>query len=225
VTSIDLGARGLIALVVISAVSTLAALAIFRRFSDGAAIRRTGNRIIAHLMELGLFFDEPTLVLGAQADLLRANFKLMRLIALPCALLAVPFAILFLELDHVFGRAPLVVDAPVVITIEWPGPSPVIDVPPGIEVETPAVRAMYSRQVSWRIRPVQAVRDRVKITLPDHELTTPVFAGTGLVYELSLWNQPIRIPYPRATILHLDWMVWYILASVVTAVAWTASQG
>ena len=34
---------------------------------------RTVNRVLAHVMELGLFLDSPRLVSRAQADLLREN--------------------------------------------------------------------------------------------------------------------------------------------------------
>jgi len=230
VSPVELGARGLIALLVLSALSTLGAVMVFRRFSEGASIRRAGNLILAHLMELGLFFDEPALVLRAQVDLVRENFQLLRLIALPCVLLAVPFAIFFMGLDSIFGRAPLVVGAPAVVTLKLAGssptvaPAPILEAPPGIQVETPGVRIVSSHEVSWRIRPVENVRGRFTIALAGRALVQPVFAGSGLVYALPFPAGPVRIHYPRATILHLDWILWYLLASAVTALAWNASQ-
>lgn len=219
---VDLGARSLLILVPLSAVSTLCALAVFRRFTDRAAMGRAASRIIAHLMELGLFFDEPILVLRAQRDLLLENFRLLRLIALPCGLLAIPFAIFFVGLNSIFNRAPLRIGAPAVVTVACPvsSPAPALEAPKGIEVETPAVRIVSASQVSWRIRPVGNVADRLKIAFKGHQSSTPVFAGSGLVYAFPFPAAPVRIPYPPATILHLDWIVWYIFASLVTALAW-----
>ena len=221
---VDLGARALFVLAMLSGTSTTVALAVFRRFTNRAEIGGAANRVVAHLMELGLFFDEPVLVLRAQRDLLWENLRLLRGIAVPCALLALPFAFFFVELDTLFGRAPLVVGAPTVITMDWTGSAPVIEAPPGIEVETPPVRAAFSREVSWRIRPVRSVRDRLKIALTGGDLAVPVFAGSGVAYRFASWRVPIRIRYPRATILDLNWVFWYILASLVTALAWNASQ-
>lgn len=90
----------------LSAISTVVAVLVFRRFCDWTLIGRATNRILAHLMELGLFFDEPLLVLRAHRDLLRENLRLLRLIILPCVLLAIPFALFFAGLNSMFGRAP-----------------------------------------------------------------------------------------------------------------------
>jgi len=224
VTQVDLGARALFALTLLTALSTVGGLVVFRRFSDRVAMGRAANRILAHLMELGLFFDEPVLVLRAHRDLLRENLKLLRSIALPCALLAIPFAIFLAELDAVFGRAPLVVGVPAVVTLDWSGspPAPVLAAPPGIVVETPAVRSVFSHEISWRIRPVQMVKGRLEAALADRVLTTPVVAGPGLLYTFPFPRSALRIRYPRATILHLDWIFWYILGSIATAVAFSA---
>jgi hypothetical protein len=227
---VDLGARGLVALVFLSALSTLGAAMVFRRFSDGAAIRRAGNLILAHLMELGLFFDEPALVLRAQRDLIRENLNLLRLIALPCALLALPFAIFFMGLDTIFGRAPLVIGAPAVLTIQGEKTSlgveaaPVLQAPPGIQVETPGVRIVSAHEISWRIRPVQNVRSRLTIVLGGRAVGQPVFAGSGWIYAFPFPASPVRIPYPQATILRIGWILWYLLTSSVTALTWNASQ-
>jgi hypothetical protein len=227
---VDLGTRGLIALVFLSALSTLGAVMVFRRFSDGAAIRRAGNLILAHLMELGLFFDEPALVLRAQRDLIRENVNLLRLIALPCALLALPFAIFYVGLDAIFGRAPLVIGAPAVLTVQESKTSPgveatsVLQAPPGIEVETPGMRIVSAHEISWRIRPVQDVRGRLTIALGGRAVTQPVFAGSGWIYAFPFPASPVRIPYPHATILRIDWVVWYLLISAVTALTWNACQ-
>jgi hypothetical protein len=220
---VDLGAGVLVALVLLSATSTLGALAVFRRFTDSARIGRTASRIVAHLMELGLFFDEPALVLRAQGDLFRENLKLLRLIALPCALLALPFAIFFTGLNAIFGRAPLAVGAPAVVTLQWRGSSPAaeLEAPQGIEVETPPVRITFSQEVSWRIRPIQNAAGWLKLALPGSVSAQKIFAGSGLVYAFPFPPAPFQIPYPSATILHMNWILWYILVSAVTALAWS----
>jgi hypothetical protein len=138
--------------------------------------------------------------------------------------LAIPFAIFFAELDAAFGRAPLVVGAPAMVALEGIGstPAPVLAAPPGVVVETPAVRSVFSHEISWRIRPVQIVKGRLEVALGGHLLTAPVAAGPGLLYAFALPRSPLRVLYPRATILHLDWVVWYILASLVTALTFRA---
>lgn len=220
----DLGLRGLIPVLLLSAISTVGAALVFRRFSDWTSMRRAANRILAHLMELGLFFDEPLLVLRAHRDLLRENLTLLRLMILPCAILVIPFAIFFAGLNSIFGRAPLVVGSPATVTTQWTGstPTPIMTAPQGILVETPGVRSVFSHDVSWGIRPVQKVKGRLEVALAGRVLAVPIFAGPGLVYASPFGEGPVQIHYPRATILHLDWIFWYILASVVTGLAWSA---
>ena len=72
--------------------------------------------MMAHVMEFRLFLDSPALVLRAQRDLLRENLHLLRLILLPCAILAFIFIVLFPQLDAMYGHAPLPVGEPSVVT-------------------------------------------------------------------------------------------------------------
>ena len=53
-------------LIPVSAIYGVVAVLVFRRLTERAAIRRSVNRIVAHVMELGLFLDSPGLVMRAQ---------------------------------------------------------------------------------------------------------------------------------------------------------------
>src|SRR5438067_2508597 len=76
-----------------------AAMFVFRRFTNPELLRQTSNRILAHVLEFRLFLDEPAIILRAQRDLMVENFRLLRQIALPCLILAIPFALLYGPLD------------------------------------------------------------------------------------------------------------------------------
>ena len=81
-------------LAVCAAVYGVIAALVFRRLVDAARTRVIVNRILAHVMEFALFIDEPRLILKAQLDLIKDNVLLLRRIALPCVLMAIPFALL-----------------------------------------------------------------------------------------------------------------------------------
>ena len=132
----------------------LIAALIFRRTTDPRQVRRAVNQILAHIMEFRLFIDEPALVWRAQNDALRANLTLLRQIAVPCALMAALFAILWSPMDRTFGREPLRPGEATVMTSHTDSVPEI----PGIVVETPGVRIPKTGEVSWRIRPVRAVR-------------------------------------------------------------------
>jgi hypothetical protein len=204
-----------------SVIYGLVAALVFRRFSDEAAMRETINRMIAHMLEFRLFIDSPALVLGAQRDLIRENLRLLRLTALPCAILAALFLVLFPQLDAMYGHAPLKVGEPSVLTLEV-NEDAMLEAPTGIEVETPGVRAVHDHQVGWRIRPLGRTSGELKLRYDGRVLTKQIVAGDGLIYGLKLpFSSPaIRIQYPRTAVLGVNWMLWFFLISSAATIGY-----
>jgi hypothetical protein len=208
-----------------SVIYGLAAALVFRRFSDQVSMRRTINRMVAHLMELRLFLDSPALVLRAQRDLLRENLRLLRLILLPGAILAFIFVILFPQLDGMYGHAPLPVGEPSVVTVRLdpqPGKDAVLEAPAGIKVETPAVHVIHDREISWRVRPLGRTSGELKLHYYGRVLTRQIVAGGGLIYGLNLpFSSPaIEIHFPRKTVLGMNWMICFFLISTASAIGY-----
>jgi hypothetical protein len=185
--------KPLITLAPIGVVAGIVAALVFRFTTNRAAIRRVTNRMLAHVLEFQLFWNEPAVVLRAQRDLVTANLQLLRLLALPCLLLALPsyFGIRFL--DGIYGYAPLPAGHPAVVTAAR---DIALQMPAGIVVETPPVHV--AGEVSWRVRP--------SVEVP--------------VALLRRTNAQLRIPFPAATILHLHWIVWFFLFSSAGAIGW-----
>ena len=175
-------------LCVASAIYGVIATLVFRRFTDAGRLRETVNRILAHVMEFRLFLDEPRLILRAQRELIAENIHLLRQMALPCVILAIPFALLYAPLDRHFGYGPLRIGEPVVVTARG---TKELKAPPGIVVETPGVRVLRTGEISWRVRPVAIV-----------------YGGfpTG-----------VEVRYPRALLLNLPWVIWFLGISALTA--------
>jgi hypothetical protein len=172
----------------VSAVYGVIATRVFRRFTDPGRLGGTINRILAHVMEFRLFLDEPRIILRAQRELIAENIHLLRQMALPCAILAIPFALLYGPLDRHFGYGPLRIGEPAVVTARG---MTELKAPPGMVVETPGVRVLRTGETSWRVRPV-----------------TAVYGGfpTG-----------VEVRYPRALLLHLPWVIWFLGISALTA--------
>jgi hypothetical protein len=184
-------------MILVSILYGIAAVLIFRRLTDAPSLRRTVNRILAHVMELGLFLDSPSLVFRSQRDLLRENFRLLRLTILPAAILALLFALLYKPIDAIYGHAPLPIGEPAIVTIQMQSMAPVqLDAPDGIAVETPAVRVLHDHQISWRIRPLRATPADFKFRI-DNRIVTP---------------SSISIPYPER-----PWLFKFLLISTISA--------
>jgi hypothetical protein len=193
----DLGGSALWTLIPVSAAYGIVALLIFRRLTQESSIRRSLNRILAHLMELSLFLDSPGLVWRAQRDLLRENIRLLRLVILPGGIAALVFALLFSPMNTIYGHAPLPVGEPSVVTIQRNDaamPLIQLEAPDGIVVETPGVRVLRDRQISWRVRPLRPISGELRFRIQNRTVRA-------------------QIRYPQATILSLPWLVWFVAVS------------
>jgi len=238
VTEVDLGAEALLSLVPISIVIGIGILLVFRHTSDQAAVRRARNLVTAHLLEFRLFMDEPRLIVRAQRNLIVANVRLLRLMLRPVLVLALPTVLLLAGLDGFYGRAPLVIGEPAIVTAQFKhdGTPLVLRTPPEIAAETPGVRVPAESQVSWRIRPLRASTGNLELVLKDRVFRKTFAAGAGPYYcserrasIAGLLLHPTEAPiidseidwievrYPGATILHLHWLVWFFVISGVAA--------
>ena len=219
---------------------------VYRRFTDASRFRRTVNQIVAHLLEILLFAEEPRLVLRAQRDLLVANGRLLRQLAVPSLVLFVPFAILLAILDQFFGHLPLRPGETALVTVQYRGSAPqaVLGRPFGIEVDSPPVSIPSERQLVWRIHArstvdgelrllVHGTAIRKKIRVSNGFGWTPVRRNGSLLEcvrypgEWPFSSRTIRyieINYRPARIFHLPWLVWFGLASILGA-GISASRG
>jgi hypothetical protein len=198
----------------ISAIYGVVAVLVFRRFTERMAIRGSVNRILAHLMELGLFLDSPGLVFGAQRDLLRENGRLLRMAMLPGAILALLFVLLYSPLNAIYGYAPLPVGEPSVVTVQMKDgamPPVQLEAPGDIVVETPGVRILRDRQISWRVRPMRQSSEDLKFHVEDRVVTASFFLRDPAI-------KSIEIRYPQATIMGFSWLVWFVATSSISAV-------
>jgi hypothetical protein len=242
------GVKPMWTLIPISLLAGVAMLWVFARTSNQKAIRAAKRKLQAHLYELRLFTDEPALVWQAQKALLWANLRYIALMLVPAVILTIPMGILFVYLEAFYGISPLPVGRDAIVTMKLAQPlvasepAPTLEAPPGIVVETPAVRVMDEREVSWRVRPERPVSGDLRFQLSRQEaVEKSIISGTGPRYLSDrrvassgglLWHpvekriqdarvEWIEIPYPSAKIhwlgLDLHWVVWFLVFSMASA--------
>jgi hypothetical protein len=237
----------MLTLIPISLLLGAAMLWVFGHTSDQKAIQSAKRRVRARLYEIRLFTDEPSLVWKAQIGLLSANARYLSLMLVPAAILTVPMLLLFAHLEAWYGLAPLPPGRATLVTVQMktpldaPAATPSLAAPPEIAIETPPVRVVGERQVSWRIRPKAPVSGVLRIALPGGTVEKAVRAGAGLHYisdrrVSGLWDliwHPaearlpagnidwIEIRYPSVTMrwlgLDLPWLIWLVLFSMLSA--------
>ncbi len=247
VLSLFEGWHPLASLTLISILTGIGMLWVFRRVSNQAAIRRAKSHLQAHLYELRLYADEPVLIWRAQRDLLAANLRYLRLMLKPAVILTIPMVLALVQLDAFYGRQPLEVGAPALVTVQMKeaidpsAPPPALEVPDGFAVESPAVRALAERQVVWRVRPVREALGVLRVRLPGGVVEKDIVSGGGPRYLTArrassrgdvFWDPGeraiegssidwIEVAYPPAEAglwsFRLHWLVWFVVISLAAA--------
>ncbi len=245
---IDLGTGAQLWVLAAGAISGAASVWALGRWSDTEQLRVSINSILAHLMEFRLFAQEPSLIVRAQWNLLRANARMLRALLGPSLLLVVPFGALLALLDGFFGHTALQAGVAGVVTVQASGSldDARLQTPTGITVETPALRAPAVHQVSWRIKSVHAVSGLMQISAHGAVMQKSIRTGSGLQWiapqrsgslpgfvlhpqEWPLFRRDIdwvRIQYPLALVFGFHWLVCYSVAACVGALLtlWRVSQ-
>lgn len=236
-TPVELGIRAFASLVLIGFFCGIGAAFVFRRTTDRNAVQRSIKRAQAYLLEFRLFMDEPRLILRAQRNLLVENLRLLGLFFRPALILTVPAFLIWGQLDSLYGHAALPVGEPALITIQLEEASlsiPSLSLPAGISLDAPPVRALRERQISWRVRPLRAGSAKLQLRWRNRVLTKSISCGPGMHYlstrREKVWSflphpsEPplpdigirwIEVHYPPATVLHLPWWTWFLVASAL----------
>jgi hypothetical protein len=238
-SEVDLGGVAGAWLLAAGVLSGAASIWAFQRWSDTEQLRVSTNSVMAHLMEFRLFAQEPSLIVRAQWNLLRANAGMLRALLGPSLLLVLPFVVLLGVLDGFFGYAALSAGEIAIVTVQASGPlhDAILQTPDGVTVETPAVRALAEHQISWRIRPGRAVSGLMQITANGAVMQKSIRTGAGLHWiaaqrsgslvgfflhpqEWPLFHQKVswvRVQYPVAAVFGFHWLVSYSIAACVGA--------
>jgi hypothetical protein len=177
-----------LSLALLAAVAGIAMLWVIGKLSNQDAVRLTRRQIQATLLEFRIFWDEPRVVWRSQIRLLRLNLRYLGLL-LPAVLIGViPVALLMIRMEALYGRAPLPVGQPAIVTVQLAGPIDERAAPPRLEapalvlVETPALRVFRDNQVCWRIRPLGAASGNLKLLVNGEVIEKHIVAGGPWCY-------------------------------------------
>jgi len=186
--------NSLIWVIVLGAISGIVSLRVFQRWTKHELFRQSANRIVAHLLEIQLFAEEPRVVVRAQWDLILENGRILRLLARPLLILLVPYAILLAAMDSFFGHVPLPPGSTTLVTVQLKDSEARarLEAPPGIRVDEPPVYVQADRQMVWQVHVVGATTGVLRIST----------GGTTVEKKLDR-RQP--------------WLWWFGLASVAGA--------
>ena len=178
-------------LVVVSFLTALLMLEVYKLTSNQSAIRRAKDRIKAHLLEMRLYKDSLRVTLRAQAGILKANLAYMGANIKPLLVMIVPLVLILARLSVWYDRAPLRPGEETLVKVRLvESADPValglrIETPPAVEVSSPAVRIPDEHEVVWRIRALAAGRGLIVVRAGDRALEKAVAVGGDRLAPVS----------------------------------------
>jgi hypothetical protein len=141
----------------ISLLTGLLMLFIFRLTSNQEGIRKVKDKIKAHLLELRLFKDNLNISLRAQGQILRYNLRYLGYSLRPMLFMMIPLILILVQLNLWFGYGPLRPGESAILKVKLEKSVKLmeldlaLELPPGMEVETPPLRLEEQKEIDWRI--------------------------------------------------------------------------
>ncbi len=235
----------IVGLLVVSFLTAIGMLAVFKATSDQSRIAAAKRAIHAGLFEIRLFNDDLRLILQAQADILRHNLTYLRLSLVPMVWMILPLGLLIAQLQFHYGYEGLAPGRPALLKVRLadtaPEPSSLdLSVPSGMRVETPAVWIPTLREAAWRIVSEQPGTYELLIRVDGRTYTKSARSSQAVVLrsplrvETGIVNQalyPAEAPLPRAApvaaieltyptrqVSLLGWQVHWLVAFFVLSI-------
>ncbi|MBN2491782.1 MAG: hypothetical protein JXQ29_13125 [Planctomycetes bacterium] len=184
-----LGAVGpWLALGVLSLVTAVVMLLVFRLVSNQAGIRRAKARVVGQLLAIRLFKDDPWMTVRGLGGALRENLGYLRHALFPLLVMMVPVGLILVHLDPWFARTPLQPGAVTrVAVVVAPGADrslPAVELHPSdtgaYRVETPPLRIPSLGEIDWRVRVEGAGSSELRFSVDGKTFAKELVAGTGM---------------------------------------------
>lgn len=245
----------LVGLTVLSVITAVAVLLIFKATSDQEALAAVKRQMHAGIFEIRLFSDDPRAILSAQGDIVRYSLNYMRLTLVPLLWLSIPLSLLIVQLQYRYGYYGLEVGSEAIVKVklnaDWTADEPPLlelNAPSGVTVETPLLWIPSLNQADWRIRAQRPGIYRLRIRLGEAEMDKSVLVSNSVVRRRSVVRpsgrllsqvlypvepplpagpiESIAVDYPEAEVSLLGWEThWLVVFFILTTIGAFALHG
>lgn len=178
----------LVGLSVVSLVTAVGILLVFKYTSNQKALEDVKRKIHAGLFEIRLYNDDFRAIMKAQLDILRANLTYMRHSLAPMIWTLPPLVLLIAQLQFHYGYAGLPLERTALLKVTLAegaasGDKPALEVeaPAGVAVDSPSVWVPSLREMTWRITPVEQGDFELSIRNGSESVTKSVRAREEVV--------------------------------------------
>ncbi len=242
------GLPPLVGLTVVSLLTGIAMLLVFRATSDQKGIAAVKRRIAAGIFEIRLFNDDPRSILRAQADILRHSVAYLGLNLVPMLWIIVPLVLVIIQLQFHYGYAGLEPGGTALVKVKLhsasasAAPDVSLEADSGIEVESPLLWSPSAREADWRIAAWQpgdhelrvriggeVFAKRVRVTeevvrlapvRPSNRLVDQLFNPVERPLPGDAPIESITVTYPEARVGFLFWEAhWLVVFFILTILA------
>ncbi len=176
---------------IVSLLTAVLMLFVYRVFSDQEKIRTVKDRIIAHLLEIRLYRESLPVTFNAQGKILQYNVQYLGLSLRPVLVMIVPLVLALFQMDLWFGHEPLKPGESAMVKVRLKdGRTPSrarvdLRIPPGIVLETPPLRIDLGGEVDWRIRALEPGSRDLTVEVDGHPLSKRVVVGAKPLSRIS----------------------------------------
>ncbi|MFH1680671.1 MAG: hypothetical protein ABIH26_08510 [Candidatus Eisenbacteria bacterium] len=199
----------MVGLLVVSVVTGVVMLVIFRYTSNQRAIARQKELIKAHILEIRLFKDDLRMQFAAQRRILVENLRYMRYAVAPMLVMLVPVLVILIQLDVRYARRPLLPGESTLLRVAVEEgvdlSSMRLEAPDGVVVETEPIRIPDRGEVNWRIHAEKEGSFDLAIAAGPKRAVKRLEVGNRLTKlsevrdhagVLAVWARPAESPLP-----------------------------
>jgi uncharacterized membrane protein (DUF106 family) len=230
-----------VGMILVSFLTGLLMLFVFKWTSNQAGIHKVKNRIKAHLLELRLFKDSLSQSLRSQGNILRCNLTYISFSVKPMLVMILPLILILIQLNFWFGYESLIPNESAILKIKLAeDQNPLetqIKVQPssGLEMETAPLRIEESHEINWRFSATQPGIHQFLVTINGETITKKVSVAQKPLSKISPIKtnqkfldqvmypaespikrhvpvQTIEIQYPGKSMNLFGWNIHWIIA-------------
>jgi uncharacterized membrane protein (DUF106 family) len=227
-------------LAVMSLVTAIGMLLVYRRTSNQERLAQVKRSIHAAIFEIRLFNDDLGAIWRAQLELLRHNLTYLRLSLVPMLWMIVPLTLLVAQLQFYYGYVGLNPQEPVLVKVQVTGEgakfgpdAATIEPAQPFHLDTPTIWLPGARELIWRLSPQDPGDYELRVRLGEDTFTktlnvtpgvarrSPVRLEQGFVNQLLYPSEAplpssgpvsaISVAYPEREIGVLGWQVHWMI--------------
>ncbi len=178
-------------MIVVSFLTGLLMLFVFKWTSNQKGIQQVKNRIKAHLLELRLYKDSLSLTLRAQGNILRCNLRYIGYSARPMLVMILPLILILIQLNFWFGYESLTPNQSALLKItlkEHQNPLDIsinIQTSPGLTIETLPLRIEEASEINWRFSAKEEGLQQISIVIEGETVTKKVSVALRSLSKIS----------------------------------------